>query len=33
MTGSTDMEHFKYASAMKAVIFTHDHHFQKLQKS
>ena len=32
MTGSTDIEHFKYASAMKAVIFTHDHHFLKIAK-
>ncbi len=32
MTGSTDIEHFKYALAMKAVIFTHDHHFLKIAK-
>ena len=33
MTGSTDIEHFKYASAMKAVVFTHDHHFLKIAKA
>ena len=32
MTGSTDMEHFKYASKIKAVIFTHDHHFLEIAK-
>ena len=32
MIGSADIEHFKYASAMKAVIFTHDHHFLKIAK-
>jgi len=32
MTGSADIEHFKYASSMKAVIFTHDHHFLKIAK-
>ena len=32
MIGISDIEHFKYASAMKAVIFTHDHHFLKIAK-
>ena len=32
MTGSADIENFKYASSMKAVIFTHDHHFLKIAK-
>ena len=32
MTGSADVEHFKYASYIKAVIFTHDHHFLKIAK-
>ncbi len=26
-SGSTDLQHFEYASRLKAVIFTHDHHF------
>ncbi len=32
MIGSTDIEHFKYAAAMQAVVFTHDHHFLKIAK-
>lgn len=32
MTGISDIEHFEYASAMKAVIFTHDHHFLEIAK-
>lgn len=32
MIGVSDIAHFKYASAMKAVIFTHDHHFLKIGK-
>lgn len=31
--GVSDMEHFRYASDMQAVIFTHDHHFLKIAKS
>ena len=27
MIGASDIEHFKYASKIKAVIFTHDDHF------
>ena len=32
MTGKTDNEHFKYASEMQAVIFTHDHHFVQIAR-
>lgn len=32
MTGISDTEHFEYAYAMKAVIFTHDHHFLEIAK-
>ncbi len=30
MIGVSDEEHFQFASDMKAVIFTHDHHFLKI---
>ncbi len=30
MIGATDLEHFKYAAEIKAVIFTHDHHFLEI---
>jgi len=30
MIGTTDLEHFKYAAEIKAVIFTHDHHFLEI---
>lgn len=33
MIGSTDIEHFKYASEMQAVIFIHDHHFLEIAKT
>ena len=33
MTGATDLEHFKYATDIQAVIFTHDHHFIEIAKS
>ena len=32
MIGIDDREHFKYASHMQAVIFTHDHHFLEIAK-
>jgi predicted nuclease of predicted toxin-antitoxin system len=32
LIGVTDLEHFKYAAEMKAVIFTHDHHFLEIAK-
>lgn len=32
MMGTSDIEHFKHASAIKAVIFTHEHHFLKIAK-
>ncbi len=32
MMSTSDIEHFKHASAIKAVIFTHDHHFLKIAK-
>ena len=32
MIGASDIDHFKYASQIKAVIFTHDHHFLKIAK-
>jgi predicted nuclease of predicted toxin-antitoxin system len=32
MIGASDIEHFKYASKIKAVIFTHDHHFLKIAR-
>lgn len=33
MIGASDIEHFKYASDMQAVIFTHDHHFLEIAKT
>ncbi len=33
MTGISDTEHFKYASEIQAVIFTHDHHFLEIAKT
>ena len=33
MSGASDLEHFKYAADLKAVIFTHDHHFIEIAKS
>lgn len=30
MTGTEDLEHFNYASHLKAVIFTHDRHFLEI---
>ncbi len=30
MIGASDVEHFQFASGMKAVIFTHDHHFLRI---
>jgi len=35
MIGASDIEHFRYASEIKAVIFTHDQHcpVKKLRKS
>ena len=33
MIGVPDIEHFKYASDMQAVIFTHDHHFLEIAKA
>jgi len=32
MIGASDIEHFKYTSKIKAVIFTHDHHFLEIAK-
>jgi len=32
MIGASDIEHFMYASKIKAVIFTHDHHFLEIAK-
>ena len=32
MIGASDEEHFQFASDMKAVIFTHDHHFLEIAK-
>lgn len=32
MIGISDLEHFMYASKIKAVIFTHDHHFLEIAK-
>ena len=32
MIGATDREHFKYASELEAVIFTHDHHFLEIAR-
>jgi predicted nuclease of predicted toxin-antitoxin system len=33
MVGASDIEHFKYASDLQAVIFTHDHHFLEIANS
>lgn len=33
LTGISDIEHFRYASDMQAVIFTHDHHFLEIAKA
>jgi len=33
MIGVSNREHFKYASDMRAVVFTHDHHFLEIAKS
>ncbi len=33
MTGATDLDHFKYSADIKAVIFTHDHHFLQIAKA
>ncbi|MDI6889477.1 MAG: DUF5615 family PIN-like protein [Thermodesulfovibrionales bacterium] len=33
MVGASDIEHFKYASDLEAVIFTHDHHFLEIANS
>ncbi|HAM53697.1 MAG TPA: hypothetical protein DCP92_24515 [Nitrospiraceae bacterium] len=30
MIGVPDREHFKYASEIQAIIFTHDHHFLEI---
>lgn len=30
LMGVSDMEHFRYASEIQAVIFTHDHHFLQI---
>jgi predicted nuclease of predicted toxin-antitoxin system len=32
MIGKTDREHFRYASDVQAVIFTHDHHLLEIAK-
>jgi predicted nuclease of predicted toxin-antitoxin system len=32
MSGSTDLQHFELATRLKAVIFTHDHHFIEIAK-
>ena len=32
LDGSADIEHFKYAFEVQAVIFTHDHHFLEISK-
>lgn len=32
MVGIADIEHFKYASEIQAIIFTHDHHFLEIAK-
>ena len=32
MSGFTDLQHFTYAARLKAVIFTHDHHFIEIAK-
>lgn len=33
LKGISDMEHFRYASEIQAVIFTHDHHFLQIAKT
>jgi predicted nuclease of predicted toxin-antitoxin system len=33
MVGASDIEHFKYASELESVIFTHDHHFLEIANS
>ncbi len=33
MAGVSDIEHFKHASNLEAVIFTHDHHFLEIANS
>ena len=30
LTGVSDIEHFRYASEIQAVIFTHDYHFLQI---
>jgi len=32
ISGSTDLQHFEFATRLKAVIFTHDHHFIGIAK-
>jgi predicted nuclease of predicted toxin-antitoxin system len=32
LIGKADIEHFKYAAELQAVIFTHDHHFLQIAK-
>jgi predicted nuclease of predicted toxin-antitoxin system len=32
MSGSTDIQHFEYAARLKAVIFSHDHHFIEIAR-
>lgn len=32
MIGTPDREHFKYAASIRAVIYTHDHHFIEIAK-
>ncbi len=33
MAGVSDIDHFRYAIDLKAVIFTHDHHFLEIANS